>query len=502
MHAANSIANTHERQAVSFFTEEQLAGGSGLGEGVGELGDDTDASDRLFSDLLNGGIGGDNMNHGSEHVFHGLPEMDDEGGGFLVDHGVGGAMGRDGHREVKIEDTTAPRNVEQNQSYVKREPSLDKDGRPTRDSAGSAAGPKHEDVGSGSDVSHGLGGNVNSQGIRQGGAGPNNGNLGNGGGGNFALTMDDYASLERVGNVDVDDFLGPIMDDNAIVGFGEEQQQWAHTSMPGGFGGAHDANLVAQASAQARAQADARAMAMQHARTQGMQGGVNNGSSGSLQGMGKAGDASRSGMPAGGMPGGAIPAMPPGTHGMPPPSFGGPGLPGGPPGGPPGPPGGGMRGPGGMMYFSGPPLPMLHLANGQSSNAPPSRLERLRRWKEKRKNRNFNKTIRYQSRKVCADNRPRIKGKFVKVGSTPDLGAMDDLGADFDGARNLSNPHGHLGELPEEQQSVSEDTGSEGVPVGQFARMSGLKRGGGLTASMSVPAGLAMMGGGGCGSES
>ena len=160
-------------------------------------------------------------------------------------------MGRDGHREVKIEDTTAPRNVEQNQSYVKREPSLDKDGRPTRDSAGSAAGPKHEDVGSGSDVSHGLGGNVNSQGIRQGGAGPNNGNLGNGGGGNFALTMDDYASLERVGNVDVDDFLGPIMDDNAIVGFGEEQQQWAHTSMPGGFGGAHDANLVAQASARA-----------------------------------------------------------------------------------------------------------------------------------------------------------------------------------------------------------------------------------------------------------
>jgi hypothetical protein len=73
---------------------------------------------------------------------------------------------------------------------------------------------------------------------------------------------------------------------------------------------------------------------------------------------------------------------------------------------------------------------MLHLANG-ASDAPPSRLERLRRWKEKRKNRNFNKTIRYQSRKVCADNRPRIKGKFVKVGSTPDLGAMDDLGADF-----------------------------------------------------------------------
>ena len=34
------------------------------------------------------------------------------------------------------------------------------------------------------------------------------------------------------------------------------------------------------------------------------------------------------------------------------------------------------------------------------------------------------------SRKVCADNRPRIKGKFVKVGSTPDLGALDMLGDD------------------------------------------------------------------------
>jgi len=69
---------------------------------------------------------------------------------------------------------------------------------------------------------------------------------------------------------------------------------------------------------------------------------------------------------------------------------------------------------------------VLHLTNGACSGLPPSRLDRLRRWKEKRKNRNFNKTIRYVSRKVCADNRPRIKGKFVKVGSVPDLSQMGD----------------------------------------------------------------------------
>ena len=154
-----------------------------------------------------------------------------------------------------------------------------------------------------------------------------------------------------------------------------------------------------------------------------------------------------------------------------------------------------MRGPGGVMYFPGPPLPMLHLANG-ASDAPPSRLERLRRWKEKRKNRNFNKTIRYQSRKVCADNRPRIKGKFVKVGSTPDLGAMDDLGADFERARTAGAPGSSLGDVPENEESAEDSMGSGGPPLdGRLARGGlGLRRGGGLTNSMSVPAGLAMMG--------
>lgn len=36
------------------------------------------------------------------------------------------------------------------------------------------------------------------------------------------------------------------------------------------------------------------------------------------------------------------------------------------------------------------------------------------RYREKRKNRKFEKTIRYASRKAYAETRPRIKGRFAK----------------------------------------------------------------------------------------
>jgi hypothetical protein len=39
---------------------------------------------------------------------------------------------------------------------------------------------------------------------------------------------------------------------------------------------------------------------------------------------------------------------------------------------------------------------------------------RVLRYREKRKNRKFEKTIRYASRKAYAEIRPRIKGRFVK----------------------------------------------------------------------------------------
>ncbi|KAK4754888.1 hypothetical protein SAY87_008645 [Trapa incisa] len=62
------------------------------------------------------------------------------------------------------------------------------------------------------------------------------------------------------------------------------------------------------------------------------------------------------------------------------------------------------------------------LANSSSPNQPApatpltgsDRLARVMRYREKRKNRQFQKTIRYASRKAYAETRPRIKGRFAK----------------------------------------------------------------------------------------
>jgi len=80
---------------------------------------------------------------------------------------------------------------------------------------------------------------------------------------------------------------------------------------------------------------------------------------------------------------------------------------------------------------------------------PQTRLERLKRWKEKRKNRNFNKVIRYQSRKACADNRPRVKGKFVKVSSVPDLSKIREAAgqSDDDDAREAEEERDKIADL-------------------------------------------------------
>ena len=43
---------------------------------------------------------------------------------------------------------------------------------------------------------------------------------------------------------------------------------------------------------------------------------------------------------------------------------------------------------------------------------------RVMRYREKRKNRKFEKTIRYASRKAYAETRPRIKGRFAKRAET------------------------------------------------------------------------------------
>ena len=121
-----------------------------------------------------------------------------------------------------------------------------------------------------------------------------------------------------------------------------------------------------------------------------------------------------------------------------------------------------------------PPVPTTYSGMPQ----PQTRLERLARWKEKRKHRNFNKVIRYQSRKACADNRPRVKGKFVRIQSVPDLNAMRDAGTpvDSDEEDDAKNREGSRDTIRE----LGLDRGLPPPPS-----LSKIKRG--LVASASMP---------------
>ena len=101
VHAANSIASTHERTPVSMFTEEGVSGGRGAPEHSGGSGDD----DGLFADLLAGG--GD--------AFAGLPEMDG-GAGFLVDDPNDATTGAHAHTRVKQEHQEHAKDVDAGQS--------------------------------------------------------------------------------------------------------------------------------------------------------------------------------------------------------------------------------------------------------------------------------------------------------------------------------------------------------------------------------------------------
>ncbi|KZV36185.1 zinc finger protein CONSTANS-LIKE 5-like [Dorcoceras hygrometricum] len=65
----------------------------------------------------------------------------------------------------------------------------------------------------------------------------------------------------------------------------------------------------------------------------------------------------------------------------------------------------------------------VDLSGNQSSQVVDmDREARVLRYREKKKNRKFEKTIRYASRKAYAETRPRIKGRFVKrTDSEPDI---------------------------------------------------------------------------------
>ena len=58
--------------------------------------------------------------------------------------------------------------------------------------------------------------------------------------------------------------------------------------------------------------------------------------------------------------------------------------------------------------LSGPPSQMVQQLT------PEDREARVQRYREKKKRRKFEKTIRYASRKAYAEVRPRIKGRFAK----------------------------------------------------------------------------------------
>ena len=46
--------------------------------------------------------------------------------------------------------------------------------------------------------------------------------------------------------------------------------------------------------------------------------------------------------------------------------------------------------------------------------SPEERLQKILRYRQKRQERNFNRTIKYQCRKSLADTRPRVRGRFAR----------------------------------------------------------------------------------------
>ncbi|KAI4969854.1 hypothetical protein ZWY2020_000768 [Hordeum vulgare] len=75
-----------------------------------------------------------------------------------------------------------------------------------------------------------------------------------------------------------------------------------------------------------------------------------------------------------------------------------------------------------MGYLTVPERPVAVTGEG--------RVARLMRYREKRKNRRFEKTIRYASRKAYAESRPRVKGRFAKRADQDADGDGDDLDAE------------------------------------------------------------------------
>ncbi|WCJ25494.1 Zinc finger protein CONSTANS [Euphorbia peplus] len=80
-----------------------------------------------------------------------------------------------------------------------------------------------------------------------------------------------------------------------------------------------------------------------------------------------------------------------------------------------------------MSQYTRPPKGTIDLFSNPSSIqmstllSPRDREARVLRYREKKKTRKFEKTIRYASRKAYAETRPRIKGRFAKRSSNADV---------------------------------------------------------------------------------
>eukprot|EP00803_Ostreobium_quekettii_P003231 evm.model.scf_3976EXC.1 EVM.evm.TU.scf_3976EXC.1 scf_3976EXC:5954-7192(-) len=68
----------------------------------------------------------------------------------------------------------------------------------------------------------------------------------------------------------------------------------------------------------------------------------------------------------------------------------------------------------GMAAAGFKPLAPPSMASLQASQSLVDRKARVARYREKRKHRSFENKIRYTSRKLYAENRPRIKGRFAR----------------------------------------------------------------------------------------
>uniref|UniRef100_A0ACD5ZC40 Uncharacterized protein n=1 Tax=Avena sativa TaxID=4498 RepID=A0ACD5ZC40_AVESA len=88
------------------------------------------------------------------------------------------------------------------------------------------------------------------------------------------------------------------------------------------------------------------------------------------------------------------------------------------------------------------PSPSVVASKGKDREA------RLMRYREKRKNRRFHKTIRYASRKAYAETRPRIKGRFAKRTADDDDDALEQGGPFSPASSTVLASDGDYGVVP------------------------------------------------------